>query len=136
MKIKILFFLVLFSFAVSLPSKDPVEVITKEETSDWAEIKVGNRCILLNNVWNKNAAKGKYFQRIFTGKSEGKDFFGWSWDWKGTDRGVFNIDEFFDFMIKNKMLKADNYITNIDIGNEIWYRRGTVKIRKYEVIVH
>ena len=31
MKIKILFFLVLLSFAVSLPSKDPVEVIAKEE---------------------------------------------------------------------------------------------------------
>ncbi len=267
MKIKILFFLVLLSFAVSLPSKDPVEVIAKEETSDWAEIKVGKRCVLLNNVWNKNAAKGKYFQRIFTGKSEGKDFFGWSWDWKGTDKwvvaypevgcgdspwaakknfapefpfkagskkvtasidasieadgkynmtfqiwavsklpavkenitheimiwnfnktsdswswavnrgtlvsggvtydvyekkihgddsgahtnkwsytafvartpilkGVFNIDEFFDFMIKNNMLKTDNYITNIDIGNEIWYGKGTVKIQKYEVIVY
>ena len=128
--------MLLISSVAGLSSKESAEVIIKTETSDWAEIAVGKKCVLLNNVWNKNAAKGNYSQKIFTAKSDGKDFSGWSWDWKGTDRGVFNIDEFFDFMIKNKMLKADNYITNIDIGNEIWYRRGTVKIRKYEVIVH
>jgi len=39
-------------------------------------------------------------------------------------------------MIKNNMMKADNDITNIDIGNEIWYGKGTVKMRKYEILVN
>ena len=258
--------MLLISSIAGLSSKEPAEIITKTESADWAEIAVGKKCVLLNNVWNKNAATGNYSQKIFTGKSGGKDFAGWSWDWKGTDRwvvsypeigcgdspwaakknlapefpfkaglkkvtaeidasieadgkynmtfqiwavsklpavkenisheimiwncnktgdswswavnrgtlvsggvtydvyekkvhgddsgahankwsytafvartrimkGVFKIDEFFNFMIKNNMLKADNYITNIDIGNEIWYGKGTVKMRKYEVKV-
>ena len=67
MKTKILLFLIMLSFVVSLPSKETVEKIIKEETSDWAEISVGKKCVLLNNVWNKNAAKGEYFQKIFSG---------------------------------------------------------------------
>lgn len=131
MKIKILFLIILISSIAGLFSKEPAEIIAKTESSDWAE----NRGTFVS---------GGVTYDVYEKKVHGDDSGAHANKWSYTAfvarttimKGVFKIEEFFSFMIKNNMMKADNYITNIDLGNEIWYGKGIVKMRKYEIIVY
>lgn len=248
----------------SIHAEPPKGVVVA--TEDWAEIPYAGRYLLLNNVWNKQAAKGKHAQRIFAGADNVGGTVGWDWEWKGSDRwvlafpeigcgdspwvkgrgfapdfpfrvgakkvtvtidatieaegrlnmsfqiwaisrlpnvkenitreimiwvydkspgdwawatkrgnvtsggvifdvyektghgddsgahsnrwaytsfvartpilkGTVKIHEFLEYMVNNGMLTMDEFITNVDLGNEIWYGKGTTTLRAYDVKV-
>lgn len=50
-------------------------------------------------------------------------------------KATLNVDEFFDYLIKEKLLTTENYIANIGFGNEVWTSEGYTKIRNYSVTV-
>ncbi len=50
-----------------------------ESEEDWAAKLIDRKYMLINNVWNKGAATGKYRQKIFLNDVSGKSIFGWSW---------------------------------------------------------
>ncbi|WP_341676724.1 hypothetical protein [Niveibacterium sp. SC-1] len=55
--------------------------IAESADADWAQIKVDERYRLINNVWNKGAARSGS-QRVFTGAAEGGKVIGWQWTWQ------------------------------------------------------
>jgi hypothetical protein len=55
--------------------------ITQRTSEDYGTIVIDNRYVLYNNVWNKGAASGPYFQEVFTGVDEKGSFSGWDWKW-------------------------------------------------------
>jgi hypothetical protein len=65
------------------------------ETAEWGRIPIGDRYVLLNNVWNKGAAHGSYYQDVFKGTADGRDFLGWSWNWLSNGKTVVSYPEVY-----------------------------------------
>jgi len=62
------------------PLPEPAGRIEQVSSQDWGRIVIDeNRCVLVNNVWNKGAAGGAFQQEIFLEQTGGKQNPGWRW---------------------------------------------------------
>jgi hypothetical protein len=48
-------------------------------------------------------------------------------------KGRLNAHLFIDYMLRKKLMSRSNYITNLELGNEVWYGKGKTKIKKFDV---
>jgi hypothetical protein len=54
--------------------------IERQSSEDWGRIVMGAApCVLVNNVWNKQAARGRLQQQVFVGGHDGHETVGWAW---------------------------------------------------------
>jgi Glycosyl hydrolase family 12 len=69
--------------------------IADSSVADWGGVSyAGNGdYLVVNNVWNKSAAKGPYRQEVFSGTLDGANAFGWRWDWPINSMDVFAYPE-------------------------------------------
>ena len=82
---------VLLTNCQSIKVPSDIEGVTKREASDYGRIQMGDRYVLLNDVWNKQSAFGFHYQDVFYGHSGGRDFIGWSWNWSSNGRMVVSF---------------------------------------------
>lgn len=75
----VLLLFVLIATGCSSNSSNTTNNSPTEVSSDWGQILVDNRYLILNNVWNKAAATSGFYQKIFLKEVEGKKVFGWQW---------------------------------------------------------
>jgi hypothetical protein len=54
---------------------------------------------------------------------------------KSIYKDSLRIDEFIDYLIKEKLITKDHYIANVGFGNEVWSSEGYTKVRNYSVTV-
>ena len=50
-------------------------------------------------------------------------------------QATWNIDEFINYLIDKDIISTNNYISSVELGNEIFTGSGIVKITDYSVIV-
>jgi hypothetical protein len=60
---------------------------------DWAQFVVDGKYVVVNNVWNKNAAAGTYTQEVYQKEVDGKKVFGWTWNGKAAKGEVLAYPE-------------------------------------------
>ncbi len=99
-KLNKIFLLIVFSLSFSCSgSSDPLTfddvsgIIAEESQEDWGTIIYKSKYRVQNNVWNKEAATGPYIQRVFTEMLNGKEAFGWQWNWPLTSTNVVSYPE-------------------------------------------
>jgi hypothetical protein len=71
-----------------IPSQPPPVggSIIQEAHADWGVLLHQEKYRVINNVWNKNIARGAYQQKVFLEMLDGKGAFGWQWSWpRGRD---------------------------------------------------
>ncbi|MBN1294722.1 MAG: hypothetical protein JXB48_22995 [Candidatus Latescibacteria bacterium] len=49
--------------------------------------------------------------------------------------GPLDIHEFIDFLIEKGIISSDNYLTSIELGNEVVGGEGTAEIENYSLVV-
>lgn len=50
-------------------------------------------------------------------------------------RGPLNISDFIDYLLEKKILSPDNYITSLELGNEVVDGKGYVEIQDFAVTI-
>lgn len=76
-----LVFLVFLAGCASIRTRPVGSRILQQTSEDGGQILLGNGSVVVNNVWNKNAALGPHEQFVFESEKEGGQAFGWQWSW-------------------------------------------------------
>lgn len=74
------------------PDASAAPAAVKELSADWASLQIAPGYVLVNNVWNKDAADGPYKQSIFL-ESGPNPAFGWTWQWPSAHGPVVSYPE-------------------------------------------
>jgi hypothetical protein len=69
------------SGCASVKMSDVSGIIIQESEAEWTTVVSQGKYRVLNNVWNKGAATGTGYQKVFLEKLNGAEAFGWQWRW-------------------------------------------------------
>jgi hypothetical protein len=54
---------------------------------------------------------------------------------KTENSGKTKIDEFIKYLVDSKHILPEEYLKNIDLGNEIWYGTGKTILNEYSIVI-